>query len=113
MTERQYLKLDFLSLNFPVSWAENLFIPIYLLFAIFSLMLFQYLGNTFGYARPKKVVLFLDIDWVKLILSLTRPRSQMYITIFLISEKKQAKKQENKKAKETKEEKRISPENRL
>ena len=58
----------------------------------------------------KKVVLFLEKGRMKKILLPTRPHSRMCINMFLISKKK-TKKQEDKKAKETKEEKRISLEN--
>ena len=69
--------------------------------------------------RPKKVVLFPEIGRVKSFLLLTRLHSPICIRtyifnfkkLFLISKNKQAKKQEYKKVKETKEEKRISPEN--
>ena len=67
--------------------------------------------------RPKKVVLFPEIGRVKLFLSLTRPHSRMCIRVLSFSFKKQTSKQKapkiQKKAKETKEEKRIFPENRL
>ena len=73
--------------------------------------------------RPKKVVLFPEIGRVKKILSLTRPHSQICIRIYIFlfqrtsskqTNKKQTnKKQETKKTKETKEEKKISPEKQL
>ena len=69
--------------------------------------------------RPKKVVLFPEIGRVKSFLLLTHLHSRICIRtyifnfkkLFLISKNRQAKKQEYKKVKETKEEKRISPEN--
>ena len=61
--------------------------------------------------RPKKVVLFLEIDQMKIFLSLTRPHSQCVSEyIFLVSNKQ---KNKQKKAKKTKEKKRESPENWL
>ena len=53
--------------------------------------------------RPKKVTLFPEIDQIKISLSLIYSHSQI----------KKKNKQEYKKAKETREENRISPENRL
>ena len=64
------------------------------------------------YGRPKKVVLFPDIGRVKIFLSLIRPHCQMCIRIYIFNftkTKRQNKK--TKKAKETKEENRISLEN--
>ena len=63
--------------------------------------------------------MFPEIDRVKIFLSLTRPYSRICIRIYIFNFKKQTSKkqqqqqQEYKKAKETKKEKRISPENRL
>ena len=67
--------------------------------------------------KAKKVVLFQEIHWVKLFLSLTHCIGECVSEyVFLISKNKQMSKNKNKntkKAKETKEEKRISPENWL
>ena len=65
--------------------------------------------------RPKRVVLFPEIAWIKIFLSLTRPHSRMCIRIYILNFKKQTNKQKNnkkknkntKKAKETKEENNI------
>ena len=43
--------------------------------------------------RPKKKVLFPEIDQVKTFLSLTRPHSQMFIRIYIFNFKKQTNKQ--------------------
>ena len=67
--------------------------------------------------RPKRVVLFPEIAWIKSFLSLTCPHSRMCIRIYILNFKKQTNKQNNnnnkknkntKKAKETKEENNIS-----
>ena len=63
----------------------------------------------------RKVVLFPEIGRVKYFLSLTRPHSRMCIKIYIFNFKKQTstKIKNTKNAKETREEKRISPENGL
>ena len=65
----------------------------------------------------KKVVLFPEIGRVIVFLSLFRPHSRICIRIYIFSFKKQQqnnnKNQESRKAKETKEEKRISLKNQL
>ena len=62
--------------------------------------------------RPKiKVVLFPEIGQVKDFLSLTRPHSRMRIRIHNFNLKEKKKREKTKKAKETKEEYKISVEN--
>ena len=66
--------------------------------------------------EAKKVILFPEIGRVKIFLSLLRLYSRMCIRIFIFNFKKQTNKQAKKPkntAKETKEEKRMFPENRL
>ena len=62
--------------------------------------------------RPKKVVLFPEIGRVGIFLSLTRPHNRMCIGIYIFNFKKKTSKKIPQK-KNTKEEKIISPENRL
>ena len=52
--------------------------------------------------RPKKVVLFLEIVWVKKILSLTRPHSRIYQNIFFLFLKETNEKQKKLKKKREK-----------
>ena len=79
----------------------------------------SHLEHPMNLGSKEEVVLFPEIDRVKFFLSLTRPHSQMIIRIHIFDFKKQANKETNKqnkntnKAKETKGEKRIFPENRL
>ena len=61
----------------------------------------------------KKVVLFLEIDRLKIFLSLTSLHSQMCIRIFFFNFKKQTNKQKKNTKKQTKQKKRISLENWL
>ena len=62
--------------------------------------------------RPKKIVaLFPEIGQLKIFLSLSRPHCRMCIRIYIFNLKKQPKVTGIQKAKETKEEKRISVEN--
>ena len=82
-------------------------------FGEYSILSKKHFGRALG---QKKVVLFPEIGRVKLFLSFTRLYSGMCIRIYIFNFKKQQtnnKKTRVKKAKETKEEKRISPENRL
>ena len=72
----------------------------------------NYDEKCYVYWGQKKVVLFPEIDWVNFFLSLTRPHSRMCMRIYIFNFKKQ-RNQEYKKVKETKEEKKISPENWL
>ena len=58
----------------------------------------------------KNVVLFPEIGQLKIVLSLTRPHSQMCIRPYIFNQKKN-KQARTQKAKETKEEKRISVKN--
>ena len=64
----------------------------------------------------EKVVLSPEIGWAKKFLSLTRLHCRMCLRIYIFNFKntnKQTKKQEYKKAKETKEEKRVSSDKQL
>ena len=72
----------------------------------------NYDEKCYVYWGQKKVVLFPEIDWVNFFLSLTRQHSRMCMRIYIFNFKKQ-RNQEYKKVKETKEEKKISPENWL
>ena len=55
--------------------------------------------------------MFPEIGWVKIFLSVTRPHNRMCIRIYIFNFKESTKKHEDKKVKETKEQKRISVEN--
>ena len=61
----------------------------------------------------KKVVLFPEIEWLKIFLSLTSLHSQMCIRIFFFNFKKRTNKQKKNTKKQTKQKKRISLENWL
>ena len=103
--------------NFDVTMDTYKRVQVYELISIFTLsLLIKHINKNqielYRDASLAILVLFPETSWVKIVLSLTYTHSPMCIKIYIFNFKKQTNKQkENKnteKAKETKEEKRIS-----